>query len=187
METLQNIEILTDYLSAHKSEIAQKADEFADAVVRIYQNGGKLISAGNGGSAADAQHIAAELIGRFLKERPSLSAICLNCNVSILTSLGNDYGYNTIFSRQIEGLCSKKDIVFLYSTSGNSKNILTAAESAKKIGAQTVSFTGCEGGILKQITDFNFNAHIHSTPRTQELHALMNHLICERIENILFN
>ena len=186
MKTLQNINILTAYLTANADLISKKTSEIAAAVIESYNNSGKILSAGNGGSASDAQHIACELIGRFLKERKSLAAVCLNCNVSILTAVANDYGYDKSISRQVVGLCEKNDLIFLYSTSGNSKNLLEAAYSAKKIGAKIISFTGFTGGALKNISDINFNVGLNSTPRVQEVHTLTNHLICELVEDLMF-
>lgn len=143
----------------------------------------KVIFFGNGGSAADSQHIAAEFIGRFQKERKALSAIALTTDTSILTALGNDYGFDIIFSRQIEGLAQKGDVAFGISTSGNSKNVIEGIKKAKRLGLTTISLTGCLGGKLAKLTDISLVVPSNKTARIQESHICIAHAICELVEN----
>jgi D-sedoheptulose 7-phosphate isomerase len=143
------------------------------------KKGGHLFLCGNGGSASDAQHIAAELVGRFLKERKPLAATALSCNTSTLTAVGNDYGYDMVFSRQIEGLAKKDDILFAISTSGNSKNVVLAVMSAKSMG-----ITGGKGGKLAELCDICIKVPSDHTPRIQEMHIAVGHMICEIIDEI---
>ena len=186
MKIKQNINMLASYLNENSEYIHKCVNDIANIVCETYKNNGKILSAGNGGSASDAQHLVCELVGRFLKERKALAAICLNCNTSILTAVANDYGYDKCIARQVEALCGNNDALFLYSTSGNSKNLLAAAETAHKIGTQIISFTGFKGGALKSISDYNFNVGLNSTPRVQEIHGLTNHLLCEAVEDMMF-
>ncbi|MCK5288987.1 MAG: D-sedoheptulose 7-phosphate isomerase [Candidatus Omnitrophica bacterium] len=158
----------------------------ASLAITSLKNKGKIIFMGNGGSAADSQHLAAELIGRFKKNRPALASIALSTNTSILTAIGNDFGFDDIFLRQIEALTNLNDIVIAISTSGNSKNVIKAIEKAKKLGAKTVGFLGMDGGLLKDIVDIPFIIEINDTPRVQEMHILAGHIICEIIENHFF-
>jgi len=159
----------------------------AEKVVECYRDGGKLILFGNGGSAADAQHIACELVGRFLKERPPLDAVALSTNTSILTALGNDYGYDHIFERQVEGSAKPGDIVLAISTSGDSANILRAIKTAKQIGCVTIGLTGQTGGKLKPMVDILLNVPSKGpSPLIQESHILIGHIICELVERSLY-
>jgi len=141
---------------------------------------------GNGGSAADAQHIAAELVGQYKLKRKSLPAIALTTNTSILTSIGNDYGFDKIFERQIESLVTNKDIAIGISTSGNSENVLRGILKAKKIGAKTIAFTGNDGGKLKGAVDILLNIPSNNTPRVQEAHITIGHIICGIVESEIF-
>ena len=138
---------------------------------------------GNGGSAADSQHIAAEIVGRFKKERKGMPAIALTTDTSILTSVGNDYGYDYIFARQIEALCTDKDLVIGITTSGNSANVVSAMQAAKEIGATTVGFTGGTGGKLTTICDHNLVMPSNVTARIQEAHIFVGHCLCEILES----
>ena len=148
----------------------------------------KIILFGNGGSAADAQHIAAEFIGRFNKERPSIPAIALTTDSSIITSIGNDYSFDSIFSRQCEGLVNDGDVVIAISTSGNSKNVLEGIKVAKKKNAKIIGLLGNGGGIIAPSTDIPIIVNSSSTPRIQEGHRLISHIICEVIEkNVVEN
>jgi len=148
----------------------------------------KIILFGNGGSAADAQHIAAEFIGRFNKERPSIPAIALTTDSSIITSIGNDYSFDSIFSRQCEGLVNDGDVVIAISTSGNSKNVLEGIKMAKKKNAKIIGLLGNGGGIIAPSTDIPIIVNSSSTPRIQEGHRLISHIICEVIEkNVVEN
>jgi D-sedoheptulose 7-phosphate isomerase len=146
------------------------------------RSGGVLYFCGNGGSAADAQHIAAEFVGRFLLERRPLPAVALTTNTSILTAIGNDYDYSEVFSRQVRALVKPGDCVAGISTSGRSKNVLLALEAAREIGAVTIGFTGGSGSPLRELCDECFIAESPSTPRIQECHLLGWHLICNMVE-----
>ena len=150
-------------------------------------NGGKLLLMGNGGSAADCQHIAAELIGRFKKERKAIPALALTVDSSTLTALGNDYGFETIFSRQIEALATPNDAVVGISTSGNSKNVILALNLARKIGSKTIGLMGHEGGNMKDCVDIGIIVPSNDTARIQEVHITIGHIICEIIEQDLIN
>jgi D-sedoheptulose 7-phosphate isomerase len=153
------------------------------AMQNTIKNSGKVLLMGNGGSAADSQHIAAEIVGRFKKERKGLPAIALTTDTSILTSVGNDYGYDYIFSRQIEALCRPEDIVIGLTTSGNSANVVSAIEVAKKIGATTVGLTGGTGGKLNALCDYNLVVPSSVTARIQEAHIFIGHSLCEILES----
>ena len=158
----------------------------ADAVVECYRKGGKLFFMGNGGSAADAQHLATELVSRFYLERRALSAEALTVNSSILTGIGNDYDFEKVFSRQLEASARPGDVAFGISTSGNSRNIVAAMEAARGIGAVTVGFTGENGGLLAEWSDICLRVPSSDTPRIQEAHILAGHIICEIVEKRLF-
>ena len=145
--------------------------------------GRKVIFFGNGGSAADSQHIAAEFIGRFQKERKALAAVALTTDTSILTALGNDYGFDIVFSRQIEGIGQKGDVAFGLSTSGNSKNVIEGIKKARTLGLKTISLTGCKGGKLAKLTDISLVVPSANTARIQESHICMAHALCELVEN----
>ena len=153
-----------------------------EEAVRVLKNGGKLIFFGNGGSAADSQHIAAEFIGRFKKERRSLAAIALTTDTSILTALGNDYGQNIIFARQLQGLGRKGDLAFGITTSGNSKNVIEGIKQAKSMGIKTAALTGNHGGEALKWADFNIIVPSKNTARIQESHICIAHTICELVE-----
>ena len=145
--------------------------------------GGKILIMGNGGSAADSQHIAAEIVGRFKKERKGMPAIALTTDTSILTSVGNDYGYDYIFARQVEALCRPEDLVIGITTSGNSANVVRGMEAAKEAGATTVGLTGGSGGKLNAICDFNLVMPSSVTARIQEAHIFVGHSLCEILES----
>ena len=147
------------------------------------KNGGKILIMGNGGSAADSQHIAAEIVGRFKKERKGMPAIALTTDTSIITSVGNDYGYDYIFARQIEALCRPEDLVIGITTSGNSANVVNAMQAAKEIGATTIGLTGGSGGKLNGICDFNLVMPSSVTARIQEAHIFIGHSLCEILES----
>lgn len=149
--------------------------------------GGKLLLMGNGGSAADSQHIAAELIGRFKKERKAIPAIALTVDSSCLTALGNDYGFETIFARQVEALATAKDAVIGISTSGNSENVIRALKLAREIGAATIGFMGNDGGGMKDCVDIGIVVPSNDTARIQEVHITIGHIICEIIEQDLIH
>jgi D-sedoheptulose 7-phosphate isomerase len=151
-----------------------------------YLNSKKILIAGNGGSAADAQHFAGELVSRFYFDRPALAAIALTTDTSILTAIGNDYGYETIFSRQVQGLGMMEDVLIAISTSGNSPNILRALQQAKQQGLTTIGLTGRTGGKMKSLCDICLCAPSDSTPRIQECHLVLEHILCAWIEEELF-
>jgi D-sedoheptulose 7-phosphate isomerase len=147
------------------------------------KNGGKILLCGNGGSAADSQHIAAEIVGRFQKERKGLPSIALTTDTSILTSVGNDYGYDYIFARQVEALCTPKDVLIGLTTSGNSANVVRAIEAANTIGAITIGLTGGTGGKMNGMCTHNIVVPSNVTARVQEAHIFIGHCLCEIIES----
>ena len=157
-------------------------NRIASEMTRAILNGKKILWCGNGGSAADSQHLAAELVGRFLKERRGLPSIALTTNTSILTAIGNDYGYEHVFRRQIEALGSPGDVVVGLSTSGNSENVCLALTAARDLGAYTVAFTGEQGGALAGIADETLRIASSQTPRIQEGHILCGHMLCDFVE-----
>jgi D-sedoheptulose 7-phosphate isomerase len=154
----------------------------AKAMVRSITAGGKIIWCGNGGSAADSQHLAAELVGRFRRERRGLASIALTTDTSILTAVGNDYGYDQVFSRQVEALCLLEDVVVGISTSGSSRNVCKAIQAARAIGATTIAMTGRDGGELGIFADIAICADAKDTARIQEAHILVGHILCDWIE-----
>lgn len=158
----------------------------ADTITESLRNSGKIHFCGNGGSAADAQHLAAELSGRFYFDRPPLNAEALHCNTSYLTAVGNDYGYEHIFARLLRGTAKRGDVLVGISTSGNSKNILKAYQTAKEMGITIVSLTGQTGGTMKELSDILLNVPSTDTPRIQESHIMVGHIICELVETTLF-
>lgn len=154
-------------------------------IVTAYKTGGKVVLFGNGGSAADAQHIAGELVGRFKLERQALPAIALTTNTSILTAVANDNGYETVFSRQVEALVTEKDVAIGISTSGNSPNVIEAIKAAKMKNAKTIGMTGESGGRLAEVADLVLAVPSDDTPRIQEAHITIGHIICELVEREL--
>ena len=158
----------------------------ADAMVESLKHGGRILWCGNGGSAADAQHLAAELSGRFYYDRPPLNSEALHCNTSYLTAVANDYGYDLIYSRMIDGSCRAGDVLIGISTSGNSKNICNAFRKAKELGVITVAMTGESGGEMKQMADYLINVPSADTPRIQESHIMIGHILCEIVEASIF-
>ena len=168
----------------HKTQV-ENIEKAARLIINSLGGGGKLLVFGNGGSAADSQHIAAELVGRFKKERRGLAAIALTTDTSILTALGNDYGYDIIFSRQVEALGREGDVAMGLSTSGNSKNVVAALKKAKLAGIKTLCLTGEGGGAMKDLCDVLIAVNSKNTPRIQEAHTLISHILCELIEGEL--
>ena len=175
----ESIRVKEEALKSNVDKLVAVVEE----IRKVLKEGGKILFFGNGGSAADSQHIAAEFIGRFKKERRALAAIALTTDTSILTALGNDYGFDILFARQIEGLAGPKDLAFGISTSGNSKNVIEGIRQAKKMGLKTVSLTGCGGGALARLTDIRLIVPSQNTARIQESHICMAHAICELVEN----
>lgn len=167
-------------------KLTKKIAKAANLTVRTYKRGNKILLCGNGGSAADCQHIAAELVGRFKKERRALPAIALTTNTSILTAVTNDYWYDFLFARQIEALGEKGDILFVFSTSGESTNIIRAVEIAKSLELKTIGLLGGTGGKLKKIVDLPIIIPAGSPDRIQETHITIGHIICDIVENELF-
>lgn len=156
-------------------------------IVQAFQSGNKLLLAGNGGSAADAQHIAAEFVGRFRRERPALPAIALTTDTSILTALGNDYGFDRVFARQLEGLVQGGDIFLALSTSGNSENIVACAKFCREHSCKSIGLLGNAGGRLAPLLDLPIIVPSSHTARIQEIHITLGHIICELVENIPFD
>lgn len=164
----------------------EKIETVADMMCASLRNQGKIHFCGNGGSAADAQHLAAELSGRFYFDRPPLNAEALHCNTSYLTAVGNDYGFEHIFSRLLAGTGHAGDVLVGISTSGNSQNIVNAFEKAREMGIKTVALTGRGGGKMKELADLCLNVPSTDTPRIQESHIMVGHIICELVETTLF-
>jgi len=167
-------------------QLLQTIEQASAAILQALKNGNKVLFCGNGGSAADAQHLAAEFSGRFYLNRKALSAEALHCNTSYLTAVANDYSFDVIYSRIIEGIGNKGDVLIGLSTSGNSKNIVEAFKSAKAAGMITIAFTGDTGGILKEVADYLINIPSANTPRIQESHIMVGHIICEWVEQAYF-
>ena len=155
-------------------------------ITSAFQNGNAVYFAGNGGSAADAQHLAAEFSGRFYKDRKSLPSEALHCNTSYLTAVANDYSYDVIYSRLIEGIAKPGDVLVGISTSGNSSNIVKAFEKCKELNIKTVGLTGANGGKMKELSNILVNVPSNDTPRIQESHILIGHVICELVEKNIF-
>ena len=160
-------------------------EKIVKALIKCYRQGGKVFFFGNGGSASDAQHLATELVCRLKRERKALPAMALNTNTSLLTAQGNDYGFETVFSRQIEAFAAKNDVAIGISTSGNSENVLKAIVLAKKLGCVTVGFSGGDGGTLAKTADLNFIVPSTTTQHIQEMHITAGHIICELVEEAL--
>lgn len=180
---LEHAEVLKATFTPQNTKILE---QMADEIAKTFKRGHKILLCGNGGSAADSQHIAAEFIGRFAMERKSLPAVALTTDTSILTALANDYSYEQIFARQIEGLGKEGDILIAISTSGNSKNIIEAVKKAKELRIRVFGFTGSAGGALKPLSDLHFSAASAKTPHVQEMHITALHAVSEAVENILF-
>jgi D-sedoheptulose 7-phosphate isomerase len=164
----------------------QKISDAVDVITIAFKSGNKVLFCGNGGSAADAQHLAAEFSGRFYKDRKALPSEALHCNTSYVTAVANDYSYDVIYSRIIEGTGEKGDVLVGLSTSGNSKNIIKAFETAREKKITTIGFTGESGGKMRELSDFLFNVPSKDTPRIQESHILIGHIICQLVEEKLF-
>lgn len=185
----QIIKILEESITVKQDIVAHQIDiivKIVNTIADVLSRGGKLLAFGNGGSAADAQHIAGELVGRFELERSALPAIALTTDSSVITSISNDYSFNEIFSRQIEALGTQKDIALGISTSGNSENVLAGIRKAKNMKLATIGFSGGEGGELSKIADLCFIAPSSSTPRIQEAHITVIHIICKLVEEKLY-
>lgn len=165
-----------------KENLALQVQTLADKIVEAFKNGNQVILMGNGGSAGDAQHIAAEFVGRFKKERKSFPALALNTNTSTVTAVGNDYGYDKVFSRQIDGFARPGDVVIGISTSGNSKNVELALQLAKERGCYTAALLGKDGGTIKNIAELPIVVKWPNTPRVQECHIFIGHTVCDLVD-----
>jgi D-sedoheptulose 7-phosphate isomerase len=168
-------------------KIIETIDKVVDNITNAFKNGKHVYFCGNGGSAADAQHLAAEFSGRFYKDRKALPAEALHCNTSYLTAVANDYGYDVVYSRIIDGIGREGDMLIGLSTSGNSKNIVKAFEKAREKKMITVGFTGSSGGEMKSCSDYLINIPSADTPRIQESHMMMGHIICQLVEEKYFD
>jgi D-sedoheptulose 7-phosphate isomerase len=164
----------------------EKINKIADLITNSLRNSGRVYFCGNGGSAADAQHLAAEFSGRFYKDRRALPAEALHCNTSYLTAVANDYSYDVVYARIVDGIGNNGDILIGLSTSGNSANIVKAFEVAKEKQITTIGFTGFSGGVMKGLSDFLINVPSTDTPRIQESHIMVGHIICQLVEERYF-
>ena len=182
-DQIKKIMVESSNLILNSINLSEKIEESINEIIKCFKRGNKVIVFGNGGSAADAQHIVAEFIGRFQKERKSLPAISLTTDSSIITSLANDYSYNIVFSRQCESLVSKGDVVIGISTSGKSKNVEEGIKTAKKKGAITIGLLGGDGGTIKNTVDISIVVPSTNTARIQEVHRVIYHIICDVVEN----
>ena len=167
-------------------ELQQTLSECVEKIANAFQNGSKVLFCGNGGSAADAQHLAAEFSGRFYTDREALPSEALHVNTSYLTAVANDYSYDVVYSRMIQGIGKKGDVLVGLSTSGNSRNIINAFETARQKEMITIGFTGASGGKMKESSDYLINIPSTDTPRIQESHILLGHIICQLVEEIIF-
>lgn len=177
-----SIETKREFFSAHSGLVVRAAE----TMIQSLRSGGKILVFGNGGSAADAQHIAGELVNRFHFDRPALPAVALTTDTSVLTSIGNDSSFDFVFSRQIEALGRAGDIALAISTSGNSPNVIEAVKSAKRLGMITIALLGHDGGRLASLADLPVIVEHRSTPRIQEVHMTVAHIVCELIESEMF-
>lgn len=181
--------ILTESLKVKKAFVSENLSNLAllaEKLAVAFTSDRKLLLCGNGGSAADAQHIAAEFVNRYTLERPALPAIALTTDTSVITSIGNDYSFDDIFSKQVKALGMEGDVLLAISTSGNSRNVLSAVESAHSLGMYTVGFLGKDGGKLASIVDLALVVKSGLTPRIQEAHILAGHILCHLVDYILF-
>lgn len=181
---LDSIALKTRVLEDEK--FMQLIDDISTVCIKSLNNEGKILFCGNGGSAADAQHLAAELTGRYYYDRPPLNAEALHVDTSFLTAVANDYSFDEIFARMVKAKAKKGDILIGLSTSGNSENVVKAFETAKEMGVITIAFTGKTGGKLINLSNYLFNIPSTDTPRIQEVHMLLGHILCEQIESNIF-
>jgi D-sedoheptulose 7-phosphate isomerase len=179
-----SIDVKTQILN--DDQLMQTINDCVNVIVSAFEKGNKVLFCGNGGSAADAQHLAAEFSGRFYTDRDALPAEALHCNTSYITAVANDYSYDGIYSRLVKGIGNEGDVLVGLSTSGNSKNIVKAFEVAKGKNIITIAFTGSSGGKLKKLADFLINVPSDDTPRIQESHIMLGHIICQFVEEIYF-
>jgi D-sedoheptulose 7-phosphate isomerase len=167
--------------------LLQTVASVVDIIAEAFNKGNRVYFCGNGGSAADAQHLAAEFSGRFYTDRKALPAEALHCNTSYMTAVANDYSYDVVYARLIDGIGNKGDVLIGLSTSGNSGNIVKAFEAARSKGITTIGFTGLSGGVMKGLCDHLLNVPSTDTPRIQESHILLGHIICQLVEEKVFN
>lgn len=179
-----SIDVKTKILN--DDQLMQTVNDCVNVIVSAFEKGNKVLFCGNGGSASDAQHLAAEFSGRFYTDRDALPAEALHCNTSYITAVANDYSYDVIYSRLVKGTGNEGDVLVGLSTSGNSKNIVKAFEVAKEKNMTTIAFTGASGGKLKKLSDFLINVPSEDTPRIQESHIMLGHIICQFVEEIYF-
>jgi len=182
--------MIQNELQAHKETIEKTIENMvpsiqkaSELIVSTLKRGNKVLLCGNGGSAADAQHIAAELTGRYKSERRGLPALALTTDTSALTAISNDYGYARVFDRQVEALANKGDLLIGISTSGNSENILSALSFAKELGCQTLGMSGKSGGKMNEVCHLNLVVPANDTPRIQEMHILIGHILCQAVDD----
>jgi len=182
IEIIKNEIKLHNQISSAMEQLSSSIESIAKLAIDSINSNGKIILFGNGGSAADAQHIAAELVGRYKTNRSGLAAIALTTDTSALTAISNDFGYENIFKRQLEALLNKNDLIIGISTSGNSTNVIKALEFAKKNKSKVVGFSGCKGGMMNSVCDINLVIPSNDTPRIQEMHILVGHTLCHLID-----
>jgi len=180
----QSIDVKTQTLN--NPQVAATLEEVVQLMVQAFKNGNKVLFCGNGGSAADAQHLAAEFSGRFYKDRDPLPAEALHVNTSYLTAVANDYSYDQIYARIVKGSGKRGDVLVGLSTSGNSGNIIAAFEQAQKMGISTVGFTGAGGGKMAPLSNYLLAVPSSDTPRIQEVHITLGHIVCQLVEEALF-
>ena len=186
------IQMINEEILGHIQTVQKTLDELQSYIytaciisTECLKNGGKILLFGNGGSAADAQHIAAELTGRYKTERKGLPAIALTTDTSALTAIGNDFGYDKVFERQVEALANKGDLLVGISTSGNSANVIKALSLGKELGCKTIGLSGRGGGEMNEVCDLNIVVPSDNTPRIQEMHIMIGHIICQSIDDLL--
>ena len=184
---VEAIELHKKMVAAIQEDSIETIAAIADVITIALERGGTIYLCGNGGSAADAQHIAGEFVGRFRRERKALAAIAFSTDTSVLTSIANDYAYERVFARQAEALVRQDDILWAFSTSGTSANVIAAVEIAKEKGAEVIAFTGTANSKLEQMADICFCADAESTARSQEIHQLAYHIICDLVERSFAN
>ena len=188
--SLKNINsIINEHFDLRESikPLSTEIDAFASKAISVLKNNGTIFWCGNGGSASDSQHLAAEFIGRFEKDRPPLKSISLNTDTSVITALSNDYSYDTIYQRQLEILGDAKDLLVVISTSGNSKNIINVLKEAKKKKMFTIALLGKDGGDAKKFSSLSIIVPSNSTARIQEMHILIGHIVCSCVEKVFFD
>jgi D-sedoheptulose 7-phosphate isomerase len=180
---LREIERHKEVVDEVYTVLPRQIQQAGELLVETLENGGKILLCGNGGSAADAQHIAAELTGRYKVERKGLPAVALTVDSSALTAIANDYGYERVFARQVEALATEKDLLIGISTSGSSANVLRALEQANDLGCITIGLSGREGGAMNELCDLNLVVPSDDTPRIQEMHILIGHILCQMVDD----